>query len=65
MIALVWRQPDPSLVTRWRGPEGSLIPSALSVPLMPIATLIGPPGVAGPPGAVGPALDIIDGGVFT
>lgn len=55
MIALVWRQLDPPIKTQWRGPEGSLAPSALSVPLTPLATLIGPPGVAGPAGTAGPA----------
>jgi hypothetical protein len=55
MIALVWRQADPPIRTQWRGPDGSLAPSALSVPPMPLATLIGPPGLAGPAGAVGPA----------
>jgi hypothetical protein len=62
VIALQWRMPDAPITTRWRGPDGSLAPSALAVPIMPIATLIGPPGVAGPPG---PLPEIIDGGVFT
>jgi hypothetical protein len=53
MIALLWRQPDPPIVTRWRGPDGSLARSALAVPQMPIATLIGPPGPAGPTGPQG------------
>lgn len=58
MIALRWRQPEPSIVTRWRGPDGSLAPSALAVPPLPVATLIGPPGLpgaAGPQGPAGPA----------
>lgn len=54
MIALTWRQPDPPIITRWRGPDGSLAPSALAVPLRPIATLIGPPGTTGNSGPTGP-----------
>ncbi len=55
MIALLWRQPDPPIVTRWRGPDGSLARSALAVPPLPIATLIGPPGPPGPQGLPGTA----------
>ncbi|MEQ1548936.1 MAG: hypothetical protein ABL918_09870 [Chakrabartia sp.] len=54
MIILGWRKPDPPIVTRWRGPDGSLAPSALAVPPQPIATLIGPPGLSGSQGATGP-----------
>jgi Collagen triple helix repeat (20 copies) len=53
MITLIWRQPDPPIRARWRGPDASLARSALTVPPMPIATLIGPPGVAGIQGADG------------
>ncbi len=53
MIVLGWRKPDPPIVARWRGPDGSLAPSALAVPPQPIATLIGPPGLPGPQGPQG------------
>lgn len=69
MIALQWRQPDPPLRLRWRGADGRLAPSALAVPVPPVPTLIGPPGIAGPPGPEGPPFDlssaVIDGGIFT
>ncbi len=64
MMALVWRMPDPALITQWRGPDGRMVPSALAVPPMPLATLVGPPGVAGPPGATGPIAELIDCGTF-
>jgi Collagen triple helix repeat (20 copies) len=54
-LLLLWRQSDPPIVTIWRGPEGSLAPSALAVPPRAFATLIGPPGVAGPAGPPGAA----------
>jgi hypothetical protein len=62
MMTLIWRKPDPVIVTRWRGPDGSLAVSALAIPPQPIATLIGPPG---PPGSI-EGLDgaVIDGGTF-
>ncbi len=60
-MVVQWRRPDPLILTRWRGPDGRLAPSALAVPPLPIPTIIGPPGPAGPPGL--PA-DIIDGGTF-
>jgi Collagen triple helix repeat (20 copies) len=53
MITLLWRQPDPAIRTRWRGPDGRLAVSALAVPSVSIPTLIGPPGVAGIQGADG------------
>ncbi len=65
MMTLVWRQADPAIVTQWRGPDERLAPAALTVPIPPIPTLIGPPGVAGPVGPQGPVPDVIDGGVFT
>jgi hypothetical protein len=64
MIALQWRQPEPAITARWRGPDGKLAPSALAVPIPPIPTLIGPPGPAGPPGPPGTVAEIIDGGTF-
>jgi hypothetical protein len=64
MIVLQWRQPEPAITARWRGPDERLAPSALAVPVHPIPTLIGPPGVAGPPGPQGTLPDVIDGGSF-
>ena len=60
MITLMWRRPDPPIVTQWRGPEGRVANSALVVPLPQLAAIIGPPGErgqageAGPPGLAGP-----------
>lgn len=53
-LSLVWRQPLPAVITRWRGPEGGITPSALS-PLTPspLAAIIGPPGAPGSPGIPG------------
>jgi hypothetical protein len=64
MMTLGWRLPEPAIVTRWRGPDGRLAPSALVVPLMPIPTLIGPPGQTGPAGPIGPVAELIDCGTF-
>jgi hypothetical protein len=72
MIVLRFRQPDPAIIARWRGPDGQMAAGAVvSPPLAPVATLIGPPGVAGPigpQGPEGPPFDInaalIDGGTF-
>jgi hypothetical protein len=64
MIALRWRQPGPAIITRWRGPDGAMAASAVVAPPLPVAALIGPPGVAGPTGPEGPLAEIIDGGTF-
>jgi hypothetical protein len=64
MIALRWRQPDPAIITRWRGPDGAMAAGAVVAPPSPVAALIGPPGVAGPTGPEGPLAEIIDGGTF-
>ncbi len=63
-LVLQWRQMPSIIVTRWRGPDGSLAVSALSVPVPPLPTIIGPSGAAGPPGPQGPIADIIDAGTF-
>lgn len=55
MITLVWRRPDPAIVTQWRGPEGRVANSALMLPLPQLAAIIGPPGERGPPGPPGSA----------
>jgi hypothetical protein len=68
MIALRWRQPEPPIALRWRGPDGAMVAGAVVSRPLPVAALIGPPGVAGPPGPEGPPFDlaaeIIDGGTF-
>lgn len=64
MMLLQWRMSDPSLVLRWRGPDGAIAATAASIPPAPVPTLIGPPGVAGPAGPEGPVAEIIDGGTF-
>jgi hypothetical protein len=53
-LSLSWRQPQPAIVTLWRGPLGSNPPSALA-PLAPpiLAAIIGPPGAPGTEGAAG------------
>ena len=65
MIALRWRQPEPAIVVRWRGPDGAMAAGAVVSPSLPVAALIGPPGVTGPQGPQGPLAEIIDGGTFT
>jgi hypothetical protein len=65
MIALRWRLPDLVLQTLWRGPDGAIAAQAVVIPFAPVATLIGPPGVAGPPGPEGPVAEVIDGGTFS
>ena len=64
MMLLRWRMPDPAIVLRWRGPDGAVAALAAADPPVPVATVIGPPGIAGPPGPQGPVAEIIDGGTF-
>jgi hypothetical protein len=71
MMALRWRQPDPVIVVRWRGPDGMAAAGAVVTPPLPVAAIIGPPGETGPQGPQGPdgpPFDIqaalIDGGTF-
>ena len=64
MIALRWRQPEPAIVVRWRGPDKAIAAGAVVSPRLPVAALIGPPGVTGPQGPEGPLAEIIDGGTF-
>ena len=64
MIALRWRQPEPAIVVRWRGPDGVIAAGTVVTPPLPVAALIGPPGMAGPQGPQGPLAEIIDGGTF-
>ena len=64
MMLLRWRMPDPAIVLRRRGPDGAVAALAAADPPVPVATVIGPPGIAGPPGPQGPVAEIIDGGTF-
>ena len=64
MIVLRWRQPGPAIVLRWRGPDGAMATAAVVSPPLPVAALIGPPGVTGPQGPQGSLAEIIDGGTF-
>ena len=64
MIALRWRQLEGPIVLRWRGPDGAVAAGAVVSPPLPVAALIGPPGMAGPQGPEGPLAEIIDGGTF-
>ncbi|MDP3676583.1 MAG: hypothetical protein Q8R44_16030 [Novosphingobium sp.] len=52
-LALRWRVPPRAISTRWRGPVG-MAQALARYPLLPIAAIIGPPGVQGPPGPIGP-----------
>lgn len=63
-MLLLWRQPDPPLTLRWRGPDERIAPVAAASSPFAIPTLIGPPGVQGPEGPEGPIAEIIDGGTF-
>lgn len=54
-LVLRWRQPDPPVVTRWRGVDAAMLAAVGRAPVMPIAAVIGPPGPAGAAGAAGPA----------
>ncbi len=61
-LVLGWRQPDPPVLTQWRGPDSNLALSALAVPPRPLAAIVGPPGPAGPSFNLDAAN--IDGGTF-
>jgi hypothetical protein len=71
-MLLQWRQLLPPITTRWRGPEGQVLPVLAITEPTSLPTLIGPPGISGPSGpqgVAGPAYDlnsaVIDGGEFT
>jgi hypothetical protein len=63
-MLLQWRQPPPTILARWRGPDGTLAPTVAASSIGSVPTIIGPPGVQGPTGPTGPVADIIDGGTF-
>jgi hypothetical protein len=60
-MRLRWRRPRPLIVTRWRGPGGTLMLAEEPGP-GPIAAIVGPPGPPGPAGDLEGA--VIDGGTF-
>jgi hypothetical protein len=60
-MLLQWRQPPPTVVARWRGPDGMLAPAVSPSSIGSVPTIIGPPGPTEP---TGPVADIIDGGTF-
>lgn len=64
MMLLNWRQAEPDIITRWRGPDGAIATILAANPPSPVPTLIGPPGLAGPAGPEGPMAELIDGGTF-
>ena len=68
MIALQFRQPDPAIIARWRGPDGDTGGRGDCLPSThPCRHLDRPPGNAGrkdQPGPEGPVPGIIDGGTF-
>ena len=52
-LALRWRVPPRPLATRWRGPLG-MAQALARDPVLPIAAIVGPPGLQGPAGPTGP-----------
>ena len=46
-LVLQWRQPDPALVLRWRGPADEMMMAIAANPQTAIAAVIGPPGASG------------------
>lgn len=52
-LALRWRAPPRAVATRWRGPLG-MAQALARDPLLPVAAIVGPPGVPGPQGPIGP-----------
>jgi hypothetical protein len=60
-MLLVWRQPAPPVILRWRGPQSGIASVAAAMAPIAVPTLIGPPGIPGPQG---PIAEIIDCGTF-
>lgn len=48
-LTLRWRAPARGIVTRWRGPDG-MVQALTRNPELPVAAIIGPPGLTGPGG---------------
>ena len=53
IVTLRWRLPPRPIVTRWRGPLG-MAQALTRDPALPVAAIVGPPGVAGATGPAGP-----------
>ena len=53
ILALRWRVPPRPIATRWRGPLG-MAQALTRDPVLPVAAIVGPPGVAGATGPAGP-----------
>ena len=51
-VTLRWRVPPRPIVTRWRGPLG-MAQALTRNPVLPIAAIVGPPGLQGPTGPTG------------
>jgi hypothetical protein len=54
-LILRWRNPEPRIATRWRGPAG-LAEAIEREPLYPVAAVVGPPGTGSDP--IFPALSV-------
>ena len=52
ILTLRWRVPPRPVVTRWRGPLG-MAPALGRDPVLPVAAIVGPPGLQGPTGPTG------------
>ena len=53
IVTLRWRLPPRPIVIRWRGPLG-MAQALTRDPVLPVAAIVGPPGVAGATGPAGP-----------
>ena len=53
ITVLRWRQAEPPLKLRWRGPDAQTVDALAQRPMMPLAAYIGMPGATGPQGALG------------
>ena len=51
-VTLRWRVPPPPITTRWRGPLG-MAQALARDPVLPVAAIVGPPGLQGPTGPTG------------
>ena len=61
MMTLEWRQPDPPIITQWRGPDARIATSALSAGAPQLAALIGPPGLSPLSGRFALSMNVIGG----
>lgn len=56
-LVLQWRQPDPAIVLRWRGPTDEMMMAIAANPQTAVAAVIGPPGASGGGGGGGVWID--------